>query len=69
MQDKVRQLIGSDEVAKILSISKSHAYKIIGELNKELANAGYLTIQGKVDSLYLENRYFPALDNTCTINK
>lgn len=55
-----RRLIGVEEVTEILNVSKSYAYKIIVRLNRELENAGYLTVPGKVDSLYLEKRYFPS---------
>ena len=37
-----------DEVAEMLSISRSHGYKIIRELNPELQEKGYRTITGKV---------------------
>lgn len=54
-----RKMLPAKEVAEIFEISVSYAYKIIEQLNKELTNAGYLTITGKVDSLYLHERYFP----------
>lgn len=68
MDKNIRQLIGASQVAEILGISNSYAYKIIEELNLELEKAGYLTIRGKVDSLYLERRYFPAPDKIYTAN-
>ena len=55
-----RKLLNAKEVAEVLEISNSYAYKIIDQLNGELQKAGYLTIPGKVDSLYLEKRYFPS---------
>lgn len=36
------------EVKEMLGISKSHAYKIVRDLNKELKAKGCLTIAGKV---------------------
>ena len=39
----------ADEVAQELGISKSHAYKVIHGLNKELQEKGYLTISGRVN--------------------
>ena len=53
-------MLNAKEVAEVLEISNSYAYKIIDQLNGELQKAGYLTIPGKVDSLYLEKRYFPS---------
>ena len=61
-----RRLIGAKEVSERLGISSACAYKVIEQLNRELEKAGYLTIRGKVDSLYLENRYFPAPDKIYT---
>lgn len=54
-----RKLLGAKQVAELLDISLSYAYKVIDQLNGELAKAGYLTIAGKVDSLYLYKRFFP----------
>ena len=55
-----RKMLSAKEVAKVLEISVSYAYKIIDQLNEELKKSGYLTIPGKVDSLYLKKRYFPS---------
>ena len=38
-----------EEVAQELGISKSHAYKVIHQLNAELRDKGYLTISGRVN--------------------
>lgn len=57
--DNNRKLLNAKEVAELLGISNSYAYKVIDKLNSELEKAGYLTISGKVDSLYLMKRYFP----------
>ena len=40
------------EVAEILSISKSYAYKIVHRLNEELKAKGYLTIAGRINRNY-----------------
>ena len=55
-----RKMLSAKEVAKVLEISVSYAYKIIDQLNEELKKSGDLTIPGKVDSLYLKKRYFPS---------
>ena len=44
--------IKADEVANILGISKSYAYKVIKTLNAELEEQGYLTISGRVSKKY-----------------
>lgn len=63
MSTTERKLLNAKEVAGMLGISVSYAYKIIGLLNEELANSGYLTINGKVDELYLHRRYFTLEDS------
>ena len=37
-----------DDVKMILGISKSHAYKVIRELNDELKQLGFYTVRGKL---------------------
>ena len=54
-----RKMLNAKQVAELLELSDSYAYKVIDQLNKELSKAGYLTISGKVDSLYLYKRFFP----------
>ncbi len=61
--DTTRKMLGATEVAELLGISNSYAYKVIDQLNRELEKSGYLTIRGKVDSLYLLKRYFPCESN------
>ena len=58
-----RKMLSAKEVSELLEISNSYAYKVIDQLNRELEKAGYLTIHGKVDSLYLTKRYFPCEEN------
>lgn len=41
-----------DEVAEELCISKSHAYKVVHRLNKELKGMGYVTIAGRISKKY-----------------
>ena len=45
-----------EEVAQVLGISKSYAYKIVQQLNKELKAKGYLTIAGRVNRKYFLER-------------
>ena len=44
------------EVAETLRISKSHAYKIVHRLNEELKNKGYVTIAGRVNRRYFNEK-------------
>lgn len=60
MTDNTRKMLNAQQVSEYLGISVSYAYKIIDRLNRELEKAGFLTIHGKVDSLYLTKRFFPS---------
>ena len=46
------------EVMAMLTISKSHAYKIIRELNRDLREQGYMTITGKVSCKYFDEKFY-----------
>ena len=52
------KLMDAGEVAEALGVSKSHAYKIIRELNREVRAKGCMTIAGKVSRPYFERRFF-----------
>ena len=56
------KLIGAEAVAETLGISRTYAYEIIKDLNKELRKMGYLTIAGKVEGTYFLRRYFPSYE-------
>ncbi len=45
-----------DEVAEVLGVSKSYAYKVVQKLNRELKDQGYLTISGRVDRQYFREK-------------
>ena len=49
-----------DEVAKVLDVSESYAYKIIKKLNKELAEKGKIVVSGRVNRKY----FYPRIDCT-----
>ena len=50
--------IVASELAELLGISVGHSYKIIRQLNQELAVEGFLTIPGKVPRRYFEKRWY-----------
>lgn len=54
MSDKV--YLSVDEVAGILGVSVSYAYKLVRKLNDELKKMGYITISGKVNRNYFIER-------------
>lgn len=51
-------LINAKEVAEILGTSKSHAYKVVQQVNDELRNKGYIVIAGKVSRAYFEEKIY-----------
>lgn len=46
------------EVQEMLGISRAKAYKIVKELNEELAEKGYIIISGRVPKKYLAEKYY-----------
>lgn len=45
-----------EEVAEVLGVSKSYAYKIVQQLNNELKKKGFLTISGRVNKQYFTEK-------------
>ena len=58
--DPTCRLMNVRQVSEYLGISTTYAYKLMDVLNEELTRAGYLTIRGRVDSRYLQRRFFPS---------
>lgn len=56
MKDK--SSITASELAEMLDMSEGHAYKVIRQLNDELAAKGYLTFSGRVPRKYLSERCY-----------
>ena len=52
-----------DEVAKELDVSKPYAYKLIRQLNEELKAKGFITIAGRVNRQYFNERLYGAERN------
>ena len=50
------QFLTVTEVAQLLRISKSHAYKVIHRLNQELKAQGVITIAGRISRSHLLER-------------
>lgn len=48
----------AQEVAEMLGVSKSQAYIMIKEWNKELKEMNYLAIPGKVSKKYLQEKIY-----------
>ena len=52
------KFIRVDEVAQELSVSKPYAYKLIKKLNDELNEQGFITIAGRVNRQYFQERFY-----------
>lgn len=50
--------IKAEEIAKKLGVSKPYAYKLIRKLNEELKNKGFITISGKVNRQFFEEKVY-----------
>ena len=48
MQNKL--FLKAADICELLEVKQTSAYEIIGNLNKELEDQGYLTLRGKVNN-------------------
>ncbi len=53
-----KMFITAQEMSELLGISLGHSYKMIRKMNKDLEEAGYLVIAGRVPKGYFEKRWF-----------
>lgn len=53
-----KRFLTAQDVANYMEISVSKAYQIIKMLNKELNAKGYLTVAGKVSTIYFLERVY-----------
>lgn len=49
-----------EEVAQELDVSVSYAYKVIQKLNAELQEKGFITIAGRINRQYFNERLYGA---------
>lgn len=52
----------AQEVSDLIGVSKSQAYIMMQEWNKELASKGFITIAGKVSKKYLQEKIYSYSD-------
>ncbi len=48
----------ANDVMEMLGISTGHAYKIVKQLNVELADKGFIVIAGRVPKKYFAEHYY-----------
>ena len=53
---KTTNFLTAEEVAEILGVSLSTAYRIIKRLNEELKAQGFITVAGKISKRYFEQK-------------
>lgn len=56
MKEKI--YYNAEEVATMLGVSMRKAYKILREMNKDLAGKGFLTIAGKIPVEYFKEKWY-----------
>ena len=54
-----RIYLTAKELAGMLGVSESQAYKMIRKINLELEKKGFITVKGKVSKYYTESATFP----------
>lgn len=52
------QYITAEQVAEITGVSRTKAYQIVRDMNKELKNMGYITISGKCPIQYFQEKFY-----------
>ena len=52
------KFIRAEKVAEVMEISVPYAYKIIRKLNQELTDKGYITVTGRVNREYFNERVY-----------
>lgn len=58
MANENRFYLTASELSDLMGISIGHAYKLIRDMNAELAKEGYIVVAGKVPKRYVEKRCY-----------
>ena len=51
-----KPFLNVEDIMGIMEIAKSTAYQLIRQLNKELKDRGYITMQGRISTQYFYER-------------
>ena len=51
-------MMSAEDIAKELNYSKSHAYKLIKSMNKELDSQGYVRMPGRIPRAFWATKMF-----------
>ena len=52
------QFITAQQVGEVMGVSRSRAYEIVRQLNRELKEMGYITAAGKCPLAYFQKKCF-----------
>ena len=52
------QFITAEEISSIMGVSRTKAYHIVLDMNKELRAMGYITIAGKCPVQYFKQKFY-----------
>ena len=55
---KTDYMMTAADVAEALGISKSHAYKLIRDMNDELLKNGYMCVAGRIPRPFWESKFY-----------
>lgn len=61
---KNNYMMTAEDVAEQLGISKGHAYKIVKQLNQELATSGSIVVAGKIPRAFWEKKFYKLSNRT-----
>ena len=59
-ESPMEKLFLTSEVADLLNISQQQAYKIIRDMNKQLAEHGFLVLRGRINKKYFMEQIYKA---------
>ena len=48
----------ANEISEMLGVSRAKAYRIVKELNEELAAKDYIVIQGRIPRKFFADKYY-----------
>lgn len=52
------QYITAEQIQTVLRVGRTKAYAIVRKLNTELADMGYITVEGKCPLEYFKKKYY-----------
>lgn len=58
VETKPSKFLAASDVAKVLQISESGAYRVIRKMNEELKQQGYIIVPGRISKRYFEEKVY-----------